>query len=427
MISICHKCGETKPAPASRCSSCGVLPESDDELALSFMLTEKFLSRDKLVEAAKLLRSGQTIQLPPDVRSAVIASIHAARNQQATSRHQSSIGLRGWAIIAGIIGVLFLIFHPWPHYQWSSFRDSVSSYEGFVSRFPRSDFSDSARERIRVLSEDEVWDTADASSDIDLLRNYRKVYPDGQYLASAKEQIRKIADDRWSSIATTTSRSEVLKFQRNYPETSKTQQAEARLVEIADLNWSRISSSRSLATITDFLQDYPETSKREDVEKRIQELYNDWEWVREQDSLEHYQRFAARFPSHPQSSWLAKRIIDLEVKEIAAGEYGEMPRAQPLKFGGTTAKVEVENQTGYELTVRYSGPDSKKLVIPKGMTKTVSLPPGDYKVAASVTASNVRNYYGTDTMRGGQYSSNFYIQTDYGGFSLPSYTPKRKR
>jgi hypothetical protein len=162
---------------------------------------------------------------------------------------------------------------------------------------------------------------------------------------------------------------------------------------------------------------------REEAETRVQELFDDWDWVREQDSLEHYQRFVARFPAHPQRKWIDKRIIDLEVKEIAAGKYGEMPRSQPLSFGGTTAEVKVDNQTGYELTVRYSGPDSKKLVIPKGATGTVSLPPGDYQTAASVTAAHVRNYYGKDSMRGGQYSARFYIETGYGGFSIPRYAP----
>ena len=148
--------------------------------------------------------------------------------------------------------------------------------------------------------------------------------------------------------------------------------------------------------------------------KLLERQMNDIEWVKNQSSLPIYDRFITKFPNHPEIPLLRKRIIDLEVKKIAAGKYGKMPRAQAQKLGGTIAKVTVENQTGYELTVRYSGPDSKKLIIPKGMTKSVSLYPGDYKVAASVNASNVTNYYGADSMRGGQYSSNFYIKSGSG-------------
>ena len=120
------------------------------------------------------------------------------------------------------------------------------------------------------------------------------------------------------------------------------------------------------------------------------------------------------FPNHPKRKWIEKRIIDLEVQAIAAGEHGELPRAQPLASGGTINTVEVKNNTGYELTVRYSGPSSKKLVIPKGETQSVTLPKGNYKVAASVNAHHVTNYYGTDSMQGGQYSSSFRITTSYG-------------
>ena len=145
--------------------------------------------------------------------------------------------------------------------------------------------------------------------------------------------------------------------------------------------------------------------------------------------MEHYRRFATRYPTHSQIAAIEKRIIDLEVKEIAAGEYGEMPRAQALSYGGTTTDVEVENKTGYELTVRYSGPDSKKLVIPVGATRTIALVPGAYQVAASVNAANVTNYYGSDSMQGGRYSSSFFIQTSFGGssFSTPSFSPSRRR
>ena len=73
----------------------------------------------------------------------------------------------------------------------------------------------------------------------------------------------------------------------------------------------------------------------------------------------------------------------------------------------------MNNKTGYELSVRYSGPESKKLVIPTGSIKSIILPPGEYQVAATVTARNVRNYFGRDKIQGGSYSSEFYIKSEY--------------
>jgi hypothetical protein len=317
-----------------------------------------------------------------------------------------------------------------------------------------------------VLREPEVWSEATEANQIGLLRDYIRVYSDGKHLDQAKAQVTALADAQWNLIcetnskgtvlrflteypettkvpaaearivtiadaqwrliANTDSKAEVLRFLNEYPETTKRSEAESRVVAIADAQWRRIAAGRSVPEINRFLIEYPETTMRADAERRIQELYNDWNWVREQDSIEHYQRFAARNPLHPERKWIEKRIIDLEVAQIASGEHGELPRAQPLSSGGATVELEVENRTSYELTVRYSGPESKKLVIPPGATRTVSLPPGDYKVAASVTAANVRNYYGSDAMRGGRYSSSFYIQSSYGGVSIPTYRPRQR-
>ncbi len=300
-----------------------------------------------------------------------------ARDEQETRAQrpaqQQGIAAKGWCIIAATAAILFLIFHPWPHYQWALSRDKVSSYDGFVARFPSSDYTLNAKERIRELREDEIWSAADGAGKIETLRSYIRVYPDGKHLDDAKQQTASIADSQWTPI----------------------------------------SNSRSEAEIRRYLKSYPETSKLAMAEARIQELYNDFYWVKEQDTLEHYRRFATRHPTHTQIAAIEKRIIDLEVKEIAAGKYGAMPRAQALSYGGTSTVVEVENKTGYELTVRYSGPDSKKLVIPVGATRSINLVPGAYQVAASVDAANVTNYYGSDTMQGGRYSSNFFIQSSY--------------
>lgn len=384
MTAICHRCGIPKAAPNQRCTavSCGCVPLSDDELALAFMLTDQYLSKEKLEEASRLIKDGQRIELPPHIKTAVLAAIQSAQISRSGAGQNRGIGIRGWCVLACIATILIVVLYPWANYQRAVSQDKVSSYENFINRFPSSEYADAAEERIRILREPEVWSQAQETDHIDAFREYLRNYPDGKHINKAK----------------------------------------ARVVEIADSQWDLISLSRSEVEIRNFLKRYPETSKTATAEARIQELFNDWAWIREQDSLEHYKRFVTRFPNHPERRWMEKRIIDLEVNEIAAGEHGEMPRAQLLSYGGSVVELEVENQTGYELSVRYSGPDSRKLVIPKGASQTVSLPPGEYKIAASVTAANVRNYYGTDTMRGGQYSSSFYIQQEYGG----SYKKKLK-
>lgn len=391
MRSICSHCGDSKSLPQDKCSKCKFKPAEGYDIATAFYLSELVSDSTFLKVAALHIRDGQIVEIPESKFQHVIDVIKSGKAQRLEEIRDAKLSQKGCLVMLGIasliIAVLYLFFAPGPHYKWASFKDTSASYESFLERFPRSSSSGDAIERLRILSQDDVWSKANQSGSIKLLREYRDNYPDGNYLVEANTQIRMLAD--------------------NY--------------------WKEIEASRSEKEIKGFIRNYPETTKLSRAEKRLQELYNDWGWVRSEDNLLSYRRFLEANPSHPQKNWIDKRIIDLEVKEIASGDYGSMPPAQALNLGGVSAKIEVENQTGYTLTVRYSGPDSQKLIIPVGATKSISLPPGDYQVAASVDASRVRNYYGTDTIRGGTYSSSFYIQTEYGGLSFPSSTPRRRK
>ena len=76
---------------------------------------------------------------------------------------------------------------------------------------------------------------------------------------------------------------------------------------------------------------------------------------------------------------------------------------------GPTSYISVTNSTSYTLTLLYSGPDSKRLVISPRASASVTLKNGHYRVAASVSASNVRNYAGSENLSGGSYSVDYYI------------------
>ena len=449
MIAVCYKCGETKSSPMGVCSSCGSAPSSHDDRELSHLLTQGCIPRHQLEAAANRLRSGKRISLSSGVGTEVFGSKKRAINGKA--RNYTAIK---WAAVGLGVLAFILIFHPWPNFQWASSQNEVSAYEGFVVRFPSSDYVDTAKDRIRLLKDDEVWKDATEPRDIKKLRKYRRVYPDGKHAYQVNIVIEEIADEEWELASSTIEKSTVRWFLKQYPETSKRKEALARIVEIADLNWRRVATTESKEVILQFLKDNPETTRRAEAKRRIREiadqkwykisktrskylilkylrdnpetsrksfamariseLQDDWEWVREQDTIEDYQVFSKRFPNHRNIGWINKRIIDLEVKAIASGKHGKLPPAQPVRRGGTYVKVTIENKTQYTLTVRYSGPSSRKIVIIAGDTRSLSLSPGEYGVAASVSAANVTNYYGRNTMSAGTYSSNFYIQTRFG-------------
>lgn len=473
MTITCSHCGATKLSPRDVCLLCGTGPETRDE---SQQDLSSFSSPGRTPTVSDLLQTGGKDNA-----------------QGPAARELSPLHIVALMAVTFLIAfpLLFVTMNPWPHYQWASLWDNVQGYENFVSRFPNSEYAEPARDRIWVLSEEDVWIEANGSSNVGLLRAYREEYPEGQYLAAAEEQLQQIADERWQIISQSDSKAEVQEFLQNYPETSKTEQAEARMVEIADQRWSRLANSNSRQTVREFLRDYPETTrteeaqsrlveiadekwetiaktatktqifsylrnypettkkeeakarivelvdqewekisqsrsltkirgfltrhpeKRQEILSRIKELYHDLSWLRQQKDIKLYKDLLKEYPFHPHRKWMEKRIIDDEVRKIASGSHGKLPPSRRIQSGGSSARISVQNRTGYTLTVLYSGPDSAKLVIPVGGIRSVTLPPGSYHVAASVSASNVQNYYGQDTYYAGRYSGSFVIRRGF--------------
>jgi hypothetical protein len=100
-----------------------------------------------------------------------------------------------------------------------------------------------------------------------------------------------------------------------------------------------------------------------------------------------------------------------EIAKIRNGRNAPMPAAQPsaANLGGQTGMV-VENGTSYALSLFLSGPVSQKIQIAAGGSQTITLSPGSYEIAASVSNSSVIPFYGKEVFGANtQYSEKFYI------------------
>jgi len=110
------------------------------------------------------------------------------------------------------------------------------------------------------------------------------------------------------------------------------------------------------------LEENIRASQYTEVEASVKKRY-DWDWLVEQDNIDSFQEYLSILPTSEQKKWLNKRIVDLEVEEISKGDYGDIPQAQARSYGGSTAHITITNDTGYVLTVWYSGESSKKTMI----------------------------------------------------------------
>ena len=147
-----------------------------------------------------------------------------------------------------------------------------------------------------------------------------------------------------------------------------------------------------------------------------------WRMAVNNNTVAFYNKFIEKYPYSSHVSAAEKRIIDLEVNSVFSGSYDELPSMNRSGYyNSSTSTISIYNNTGYTLTVMYSGKDSKKVVLsPHGRT-TVTLPNGNYKCVASISG-NARNHAGTENLRGGAYEVEYYIISS----SYPSYRPSYK-
>jgi hypothetical protein len=138
----------------------------------------------------------------------------------------------------------------------------------------------------------------------------------------------------------------------------------------------------------------------------------DWKAARQKHLIERYEAFLRRYPDGPFAEEAMARLVDIEVAAIFTGAPGKLPAAERKAAapGQRYATVRIENDTSYNLTIRYSGRESFKVVYAPKEKAAVELLVGDYLVAASVDAANVRDYAGKDEFHGGDYDVTFYIQ-----------------
>lgn len=183
-----------------------------------------------------------------------------------------------------------------------------------------------------------------------------------------------------------------------------------------ELLWKESSTNNNIEGIKNYLQTYPEGKYKKLAYSKIKELENlvkenDYKEAVESNSSYKWNSFLEKYPNHPNRKEIEKWIIELEVDEILADkDTGTMPTFERDNYSnGSSSNVSIKNNTGCDLTVRYSGSKVAKVEIPNGYSRSVSLPSGNYRVAASACSSN----YGANEYLSGDYTSTFYIQRSY--------------
>lgn len=314
-------------------------------------------------------------------------------------------------------------------YWWASYRDTPEAYEAFLVRFRSSPRAPMAKLRRDLGLEEQLWERARSEDSVSGYRSYIERY---QFVPAdmrhrirvdeAQERLSERIESLWANGKPWASVDEIERFLREYPEkdrsgevatTIQTLRDEARARGIARADgdaWTSAVRSNEYDSYARYLKRFPQGIHHREAEQAIERFESDWEWVKARDELEVYQRFLARFPGHEEKDSIERRILELEVESIMAGNPGELTPADAIVLGGDEVRIAVENRTIHVLTVRYLGPSLVRVTIAPHQSREVVLEPGLYTETASVPPSSIRDYAGVHFYEAGLYAHSFYVQ-----------------
>jgi hypothetical protein len=322
---------------------------------------------------------------------------------------QSNLSALKW--FAGILAAFVVVFaaSPWGAYERAKMSNHEKAYERFLDKHPDSMFVPAVRTRLARLKLEVIRNNPTGK----VLQEFLQQWSDTPSADSARQLLQDLARNLWLELQNSEDPATLQRFETDYAGTPEAGWAAERRTDLLPrLEWKRLESSCSLAELEAFIRKYSSHEAAGQARQRIVSLCGDAEWVSSQDSLELYRKHLSLVPESPRRAEFEKRVIDLEVAEIARGEHGKLPPADPVQItGGTEADMEIENQTAYTLTVRYSGRESYRFDLSARQTRNVKLATGPYKVAATVSSPGVIPFAGSDTLQGGRYSSKFYIES----------------
>jgi outer membrane protein assembly factor BamD (BamD/ComL family) len=302
----------------------------------------------------------------------------------------------------------------------ASQANTITGYERFLTDYPYSNYGVTAEAKIKEI---QVWDAWSKSSNINTIyayENFLNTYPGSGYAFDARNKIEQLKDNlAWKEAESQSTVMSYKKYISEFPNGARKATALDRIreIEVIEPAWNNTVRANTPSAYRDFLNGYSSSSYGSRAREKLSILKSEyWSRATSQKSISQYQRYLDNFPNGEHIADAEKAIIDKEVDNIFKGDHGLLPPMSKTGSGyayATTNDIEIYNNTSFTLTVRYSGAvASKKIVLKPKQKQKFNLQNGKFRVAASVDAANITNYAGEEKLEGGSFTSEFYIVTE---------------
>ena len=327
-------------------------------------------------------------------------------------------------IVASIITILGVILYFYVKseqrkaeeraYQTVVSKNTASACKLYIRNNPNGAHKNEVMNRLLIITK---------NNGVFALDDFARQYPHTPQSEKASAFVSHIADSLYNIAKKKNSIDGWNKYIASVP-SSYSKDANDQIHKICVALYNKANKTHTVAAWNNYKKAVPASEYRDADSKiaAIQKEIEENKWKNEStawqaasagNTIALYEKYLQNFPYGSHAAAARKRIIDIKVSNIARGDHGTLPSMDQSYYGyGSTSSITVSNDTSYQLTLLYSGSaESKEIIIPAHGSRTFTLRNGTYRIAASVKASNVRSYYGTETLSGGGYSASYYIST----------------
>jgi outer membrane protein assembly factor BamD (BamD/ComL family) len=291
-------------------------------------------------------------------------------------------------------------------------QNTRGSYKQYLKEYPKGKFADEARSRLENI----FWVETHASNTIEGYRKYIQRYPSGQYMSQAREWLDERELQVWNIAKTSDDASSYKQYLDLYPKGKYIVEAHSRIKEMVQLAWQKARNENTVRAYRNFIKTYPDSEFVSRAKSILTDRAKaDFQKALSANTVMSYKDFLTKHPTGPFANLAEARLIDLEVESIMQGKHGTLPTPTKVSSVGDRkySVINIHNDTKYNLTIRYSGPESFKVIFSANEKGSIELLNGSYKVAASVNAINVRPFAGISAYDKGNYEITYYISTPF--------------
>ncbi len=257
--------------------------------------------------------------------------------------------------------------------------------------------------------------------DLDDYEEYLAKYPKGKYASEAEDVIVQYysSHELFSSFSKSSNVPYLEQVRDKFPKSNLGFKMQGLIDEKVNEAYNFALAHETIAAWSDYKRNVTEGYWR-DANEQIELLNQRWSdegqaWVIAQNhnDIIHYEEYLKFHPQSSHSRRAEKMVIDLTVAQILNNDYDALPAMEKTKkLYSNLTTINISNDTDYTMSVLFSGPDSKKLVLVSNCTQSILLASGKYAIAARVEdARGIRPFAGHETFTGGEYSETFYIET----------------